>query len=265
MDCIKKSSTVLISIKVLLSLFITYLIVFKGDAGTLVYSIGSFLVGGNYIVGLFSLASATLLYILAMYNLTVNYKSLIKLKQILLVFDICLVIISLLLGTFIASAVNKMVYADAISKFVILTTGAAIVYYITSLIVVLLLPKIQKIEDNTPLDCLTNNNPVTFTGRIERLPYLITKICTLVIFLINLFIIKFFSQLEYTVIFIVITLFIYFLVGLFAASKRLRDIKWSQWLLLIWIIPFFGLIIGLPLLFVKGKYTNSEEIVEKGE
>ena len=54
-----------------------------------------------------------------------------------------------------------------------------------------------------------------------------------------------------------IVLQIVFVVAFYAASKRLRDIQWSQWLLLPWAIPFVGLIVGIPLFFVKSKFNST--------
>lgn len=59
-----------ISIKSIISIFITYLILFNGNAGSLIHYIGNFLVAGNYIIGLVSLVNITLLYIVMMHNLT---------------------------------------------------------------------------------------------------------------------------------------------------------------------------------------------------
>ena len=61
MDFIKnKGNILLLGIKVAFSIFITYLIIFKGDAGFLIHNIGAFFVGGNYIIGLSSLANITI-------------------------------------------------------------------------------------------------------------------------------------------------------------------------------------------------------------
>ena len=54
-----------------------------------------------------------------------------------------------------------------------------------------------------------------------------------------------------------IVLQIVFVADFYAASKRLRDIQWSQWLLLPWAIPFVGLVVGIPLLFIKSKSNNT--------
>lgn len=253
-----KLTIVLTAIKVLISIFITCLILTKGDAGILIHHIGYFLVGGNYIVGLSSLANVTLLYILAMYNLTINHTQIKKLKQFLLIFDFSLIIINLVLGTCIATVYYRMQFNDAISKIIILGTGSAMIYYIMSLIIILLISKTQNnLSNNLHSSFTVNNNPFTFIGRMEQIPYLITKSSMLVILLIAVIIIKHCGQPEFSVILTTLSAFVTFLVGLFAASKRLRDIKWSQLFLIIWAIPFLGLVIGIPLLFIKTKQVDN--------
>ena len=102
-----------------------------------------------------------------------------------------------------------------------------------------------------------NNNPIFFTGRIERKIYFITKsILYAILTIILLFVKQSNIEIATTISGAVLTQII-FILSFFAASKRLRDIKWSQWLLLIWLIPIFGGIIGLPLLFVKSKFSNN--------
>lgn len=249
-----KLTVTLTTIKILISVFITYLILIKGDAGAIIYHIGTFFIGGNYIIGLSSMANATALYVLAMYNLTINYTHLKKLKQSLLLFDFALVIINLALGLFIGTTRNQMLFDDAISKFIILATGSAVVYYTISLLVVLLIRKFQpNAHDNLESDLNTNNNPFSFVGKIARKSYFITKASMLVIFLGAISIIKIAPLTEYSIMLMTILIFIAFSVGLFAASKRLRDIKWSQLILIIWAIPFLGLAVGIPLLFIKSK------------
>lgn len=254
-----KLNIILTSAKVLFSLFLTCLILTKGDAGSWVHNIGSFLVGGNSGIGVTAVANATLLYILAMYNLTLNNIFLKGLKQFLLIFDISLVVINSVLGIYIATVCNQMPLDDAISKYVILTVGAAVVCYAISLFVVLLISKLQSnLQDNLHKTLDENNNPFTFTNRITRKPYLITKFLMLVIFITGITTIKHLNLNEYfALILTALITFITFGIGLFAASKRLRDIKWSQLFLIILAIPLLGLIIEFPLLFVPTKQTNN--------
>jgi|GEM_PF-5669311 membrane protein len=196
-----------------------------------------------------------------MYNLTINYTELRRLKQFLIIFDGTLVAVNLILGCFIASAFNQMPFDDAISKFIVLATGAAIIYYSISLAITLLISKLQNKQDNVLSNFDENNNPFTFTGRIARKPYLITKFSMSAIFLLATSVIKHMNLAEYSIIFpaliIFIATFIAFAVGLIAASKRLRDVQWSQLFLIIWAIPFIGLIIGVPLLFMGSKQSDN--------
>lgn len=248
-----KLTMILTTVKVLVSMLITYLVLFKGDAGALVYNIGAFLVGGNFIVGLSSIAIATLFYVVAMYNLTVNCTSLKILKQFLIIFDGTLVAINLILGCFIVSVFNQMPFDDAISKFTVLTTGAAVVYYLGSLFITLLISKLQSnLQDNTLFNLGENNNPFTFTGRITRKAYLITKFSMSAIFLSAISLVNVESAFTLRALITLVT----FAVGLFAASKRLRDVQWSQLLLIIWAIPFLGLLVGVPLLLIGSKQDN---------
>ena len=253
-----KINVILLGLKILLSLFITYLILFKGDAGFLIQGIGTFFVGGNYIVGLSSLASITVFYILALYNLTLNCKSLIKIRNSLFVFDLILVITDLVLAIFIACGYSQMQLQDAISKYIILSVGASTVYYAMSILVIWVESKMQ---NNSSTDSVLNinNNPFSFTGKIGRCAYLITKFIALTFFLITILILRNYQS-GHTSVLLALLIFIIFSIGLFAASKRLRDIKWKQWLLIIWAIPYIGLCIGLPLLIIKGK-QDTESVV----
>ena len=55
-----------IIMKVLFSLFISYLVIFKGDAGSLVNAIGNFIVAGNHILGL--------IYTITIYYMSIQIK-----------------------------------------------------------------------------------------------------------------------------------------------------------------------------------------------
>lgn len=257
MDFIKnKGNMLLLFLKVAFSIFITYLIIFKGDAGFLIHNIGAFFVGGNYIIGLSSLANITVFYILALYNVTSNCRSLTKLKNNLLIFDFVLVLMNTLLAIYIAYNYYQMPVQDAVSKYIILSVGAAVIYYLMTIFVILFNLKMKQdynVISDTNLE--TNNNPFSFTGKIGRCVYLITKFVALIFFLITISILQNYQS-EYTSILLALFIFIIFSIGLFAASKRLRDIKWKQWLLLIWAIPIIGLSIGIPLLVIKGKQND---------
>lgn len=254
MDFIKnKGNMLLLFLKVAFSIFITYLIIFKGDAGFLIHNIGAFFVGGNYIIGLSSLANITIFYILALYNITLNCKSLTKLKNNLLIFDFVLVLVNTVLAIYIANNYYQMPIQDAVSKYIILSVGAAIIYYLMTIFIILFNLKMKQdynVISDTSIE--TNNNPFSFTGKIGRYAYLITKFVALTFFLITILILQNYQS-EYTSALLALFIFIIFSISLFAASKRLRDIKWKQWLLLIWAIPLIGLSVGIPLFVIKGK------------
>ena len=105
-----------------------------------------------------------------------------------------------------------------------------------------------------------NNFPFSFKGRLERLNYLYIKIGLIIIFILGVFIkasgkalnVDFLYHISY------IVSLIFWIGCIFAASKRLRDICWSQWYLLFWFIPlpFVALLADIPLFFIKGKYSN---------
>ena len=86
-----------------------------------------------------------------------------------------------------------------------------------------------KSQNNSSTDVILNinNNPFSFTGKIHRGSYLITKAIILLFFLIADLILKSYKS-EYIIMLQVLLLLLIFLVSLFAASKRLRDIKWKQ-------------------------------------
>ena len=56
------------------------------------------------------------IYILTIYNITLNYKSLTKFKNNLLIFDLILVITNIVLSTFIACTYSQMPLQDAIAS-----------------------------------------------------------------------------------------------------------------------------------------------------
>ena len=243
-----------ITIKSIISLFITYLILFRGDAGSLIHGIGTFLVNGNYIIGLVSLLNITLLYIVVMYNLTFNNKLLKKLKFLLLIPDIVLVLINLIGGIYIGTIYNLMPLADAQSKFVILAGGSAFVYYVISIILMLFVSKIENnIEYISNMELEINNNPLSFSGTIGRKAYFITKVLIFATCLIINIISSTYKNTGLLIFSLAFSYFIFFTFSLFAASKRLQDIKWSPLFIIIWAVPFLGLSIGIPLFFVKTK------------
>ena len=47
-------------------------------------------------------------------------------------------------------------------------------------------------------------------------------------------------------------------IEIFTTIKRLRDIKWSPWLCLLGFIPYIVIIFRILLLFIKGKYGDTD-------
>ena len=243
-----------ITIKSIISIFITYLIHFNGNAGSLIHYIGNFLVAGNYIIGLVSLVNITLLYIVMVYSLTFNNKLLKNLKYFLLIPDIVLVMINLVLGIYIGAVHNHMPLADAQSKFIILACGSAFVYYVISTILMLFISKTENnIENISNTELKINNNPLSFSGKIGRKAYFITKFLIFAICLMIYIISSTYKNTELLIFSLAFSRFIFFTFSLFAANKRLQDIKWNPLFLIIWAVPFLGLSIGIPLFFVKTK------------
>ena len=71
-----KTPVIIISAKLIVAVFITFSIAFKGDAGSLVCAIGNFLVNSNYIFGLAFIINLILLYTILFYNIVADCKSL---------------------------------------------------------------------------------------------------------------------------------------------------------------------------------------------
>ena len=249
--------SVSIFIKVILSLLITYFILFKGDAGIIINNIGNFIVSGNGFVGLVMLISILALYPAVIFNFTSVNNNLQKIGNSLIGFDLILTCINLCLGILYDVKFLDMPIADAFAKFIILANGSAIVYILIT-VCTLLFIKYFICKDNTqPQDNIKINNlPLYFSGRIERIPYIVTKI----IFYLFLIIIGFMKQhyskdmFDVYAIAYYISIQVIFVLSFYTASKRLRDIKWSQWFLILWSIPILGISVGLPLLFIKSKH-----------
>ena len=185
MDWVKNKDSILLGVKILLSIFITYLIMFKGDAGLLIHNIGAFFVGGNYIIGLSLLANITVFYVLAMYNLVFEFNGLKKNKNSLIIFDIILVLINLLAVIYIACQHYQMPVQDALSKYIVLAVGAAVIYYVTSILFLFITSGTKnKLSDDFNLNI--NNNPFIFTGKMGRRAYLITKIVIIFLWVLTL-------------------------------------------------------------------------------
>ena len=248
-----------IIMKVLFSLFISYLVIFKGDAGSLVNAIGNFIVAGNYILGLIYTITILAIYPLLLHNLIFTRINLCSLKNKLLVFDIALILTNAIGSIFVSTKVYQMPLSDAQSKYGILTAGTAILFILSTIILLTILRNLDT-EGLSSKELIYNKNPLSFTGKISRLPYFITKLLIMIfaIMLTAICNLTLNSTSRFDIVMCQsIVLPIIFLLALYAASKRLRDIKWSQWLLIIWAIPYVGLVIGIPLLFVKSKINDT--------
>lgn len=251
-----KVDKLLILIKITISLFITYLILFKGDAGIIIHNIGSFIASGNSLIGFIMLISIQALSPAIIYSFTNQNNDLYKISKVLFCFDTVLVFINLCCGFLYSVMFLQMPISDAFSKFIILATGSVIIYILLTVCTLLLIKYfVNKNLEQPPNNLVFNNNPLFFYGRMKRVPYLITKVF-FYIFLIGVFFIKQnFSKSIFDIydVTYLISQQIIFILSFYAASKRLRDIKWSQCFLILWSIPFIGIGVGLPLLFVKSK------------
>ena len=253
-----KIEKALVAVKIIFSLFISYLVLFKGDAGSLVNAIGNFIVSGNYIVGLIFTITILAIYPLLLYNLTFNLVKLNALKNKLLIFDIFVILVNFAMSIFINNKIYHMPLEDARATCAILTVGTTVLFIILTIIILAILKKLST-DVSSLKELICNKNPLSFTGTINRLPYFITKLVLFVMASIPAFYKTMNNQIDVIqfMFFQIIILQIVFVLAFYAASKRLRDIQWSQWLLLIWAIPFVGLIVGIPLLFVKSKINKA--------
>lgn len=257
-----KLEKALVAVKIIFSLFISYLVIFKGDAGSLVHAIGSYLTGGNCIIGLISTVTVLLVYPLLLHNIVLNVSSLVGLKNKLMIFDIFLVFINLILGVFLSVQLYNMPMDSAQYQFLELTAGTSVLYFFTTILLLLILKKtIYKNSIQTTRDIKANNNIFSFTGKIARLPYFITKIFLSMVALTPVACKSFgyqFDDMQF-LLFEYLIFQIVFILALYTATKRLRDAGLSQWLLIIWVIPIVGSVIGIPLLIVKSKLSTSQE------
>ncbi|MBR6722245.1 hypothetical protein IKL64_02200 [bacterium] len=136
-----KLEKVLIIAKVLFSLFISYLVIAKGDAGRLVNMFGSFLSAGNSFLGLFSLVSLMVLYLIVITVVVYRCRtSLVKMFS-LYTLDFVLVALNLFGGILIFNKIYGMPIEDAVSKFVILATGSTVLYVLTGVLVLIPIKK----------------------------------------------------------------------------------------------------------------------------
>lgn len=136
-----KLEKVFIIVKILLSLFISYSVIAKGDAGCLVNMFGSFLSAGNSFLGLFSLVFLMVLYLIVITVVVYRCRtSLVKMFS-LYTLDFVLVALNLFGGILIFNKIYGMPIEDAVSKFVILATGSTVLYVLTGLLVLIPIKK----------------------------------------------------------------------------------------------------------------------------
>lgn len=266
----KNLENIIIAIKVVVSLFIAYLAVFSIDAGALINAIGNFIVSGNYIIGFGVLLFIIGIYPLLLHNLTVNRINLCKLKNKIVLFDIILIISTLILGVGGSAGLYKMPLPDALSMKSVLIAGSTVLYMLlTFAMLTILMNTTHKKVYSADIPLKANNNPFTYTGRIAQVPFIITKVClglvTLVSTLFSVVVaiacLKYpavFSSLGAVVFSASLFIIIVFLsvMSVYSTSKRLRDVEWSQWLLILSLL-FAWLFFDFILFFVKSKYITS--------
>jgi len=112
-----------------------------------------------------------------------------------------------------------------------------------------------KENSNNISDNDINVHPFSHRGRIGRLGFTMTILLTMIVSAILSVLLGFLNiPLDIAAICTII----------FATSKRLRDIGWSQWLLLLLFVPILGLIVYIPLLAIPSKQESVSKIgIEK--
>ncbi len=228
---------------------------FKGDAGALVYNIGNFICGGNMIIG------AMLLFALVVtYYILINIINMDTQPQNKIYLKTCCVAdtILLLLNTFgfyyIFAFLHQMLYTDAFAKVIVNGAGATILTGLMTLVVFF----VAQHKNETNFE--TVNNPFKLVGKIGRLVYFSTMISLIIMHAIWMVMLGLVISSQQVSFFSISCLVLAFLFGgiisiidMFASSKRLRDVQWHQWYLLLLPIPVVTLLARLPLLFIKGK------------
>jgi uncharacterized membrane protein YhaH (DUF805 family) len=114
-----------------------------------------------------------------------------------------------------------------------------------------------------------NNNPFSYGGRMTRLPYLITRIIILaLIFLacyvfLVLFIVLGKDYEWLSKMFFILVVLVLVVCSIFSDLKRLRDLKWNRWFVVLGFIPYLCFIYGLTLILVKGKFDTMEQSLDR--
>lgn len=141
-----KQITLSILVKAFIQLFISYLIMFKGDAGRLIHSIGAMLQAGNSLLGIFSIIIVFVLYLIIVLLNTYKYRKQLKIMLSLYVFDFLLILINLFGAIATSTGLYDMPLDDAISKFVLWSCGSSLVYMILGLLI--LVPVKNNLKEN---------------------------------------------------------------------------------------------------------------------
>lgn len=124
---------IVILLKLLIELVITYLIIAKGDAGKFIHDIGFFLYLGNAVFGFFVLAVLTIFNIgIGISTILISNKTPKKLLLSVTAFDVLLILINLFGGIIISGNLG-LHYDDAVSKFILWACGAGFVYILLSI------------------------------------------------------------------------------------------------------------------------------------
>lgn len=132
-----------------------------------------------------------------------------------------------------------------------ITAVSAIVFYILSLLVSFI--------------CLYIPKAVTINGVIHRLEYFAILIFSAVMYKTCLLLYAPEDlKLNYTPTTLmfsmgaILTLFVLY-IEICATIKRLKDLNWSKWLVILTLIPYVCILIRIPCLFFKGKINTSDQ------
>lgn len=128
-----------VAIKILISLFISFLILIKSDAGALINSIGDIIVGGNYILGYIYVFIIIVILALGLYFLTHNHKMLSNVKNKLLVFDILIAHTTAIWGVMIGTICYKMPLTLSVAINIVSLAGSVTFYLLLTFVICIVL------------------------------------------------------------------------------------------------------------------------------
>ena len=98
------------------------------------------------------------------------------------------------------------------------------------------------------------NNPLLPQGRIGRLTYFITETILTFCGHLLIYIDSVRNKFDTISLLTIIAMIFVCIIACFAVVKRLRDIQWRDWTLLMLFIPIIGIFFSLSLCFIKSKY-----------